>query len=462
MTSRILRLFLVSIFAVSFLPRCTFPQTTPSERIYKKSKTEVDIALQQLRPSLGGRLPVLDGFVDTDQALTGYSQGYYQCSVQVAPASTGGTLVRVTAKITAWYAGSASAQAGYRVLPSNGRLEADFLDRMGNTLGGGGSSPNFPAVSAPANEMDNSHRVSSAPQSGPLLNSAPDTKLRLAMPNSASNGSAALPNGPDATLSGAAANAPLPAASSVPAELASEDLASLRIRLEKAERRRKSLDADVQNLEEIQRNQAHPTDLAVVKKPATPVLSKPESTARALFRADVGDEFQVIEEHENWVHVQISGVSRGWIKRTELDLPGAVEPPRAGEDTKQSEGSAFRVSREETKPFPGDWEPLRGKTVRIVWVEPASASPTSTADAKRTFAKSLFRKTYQEIASATPADAGVVIVFDSADGGQISATLATLKEWQAGSLTEISFWKQCAVDPPDLLQNSSKAAGGNF
>jgi len=462
MTGKVARLILVSTIAASFLPSGALAQTTASERIYEKSKSEVDRALQQLRPSLGGRLPVLDGFVDTNQPLIGYSQGYYQCSVQVAPASTGGTLVRVTAKITAWYAGSASAQAGYRVLASNGRLEGDFLDRMGNTLGGGSSAPNFSGVSAPANEMGNSHGVTSAPQSGPPTNSAPPSKLRLALPNSANIGSAALPNGPDAAALGAAGTAPVTATSSLPPDLASEDLASLRIRLEKAEQQRKSLDADVQNLEEIQRNQAHPTDLAVVKRPASPVLSEPASTGHTLFRADVGDEFQVIEERENWVHVQISGESRGWIKRTELDLPGVVEAARAGEDTNRPVSMGFRVSREETKPFPGDWEPLRGKTVRIVWVEPASASPTSTADAKRSYAKSLFRKAYQEISSATPPDAGVVIVFDSADGGQISVTLATLKEWQAGGLTDISFWKQCAVDPPDLLLDSSKAAGGNF
>jgi hypothetical protein len=45
----------------------------------------------------------------------------------------------------------------------------------------------------------------------------------------------------------------------------------------------------------------------------------------------------------------------------------------------------------------------------------------------------------------------VVIVFDSADGGQIAATLENLKQWQAGSLSEASFWRLCSVDPPELF-----------
>ncbi len=46
---------------------------------------------------------------------------------------------------------------------------------------------------------------------------------------------------------------------------------------------------------------------------------------------------------------------------------------------------------------------------------------------------------------------GVVIVFDSADGGQIAATLENLKQWQTGNLPEASFWRLCSVDPPELI-----------
>jgi hypothetical protein len=143
-------------------------------------------------------------------------------------------------------------------------------------------------------------------------------------------------------------------------------------------------------------------------------------------------------------------------------MPRAAESAKTTEDNSGSENPAFHVSREETKPFQGKWEPLHGKTVEIIWVEPSASAATSSAEAKRSFAKSVFTKAYQQIASASQPVAGVVIVFDSADGGQVSATLATLKEWQSGSLPEALFWNRCALDPPDFLEEPSKTAGGNL
>ncbi len=112
----------------------------------------------------------------------------------------------------------------------------------------------------------------------------------------------------------------------------------------------------------------------------------------------------------------------------------------------------FRVVREETNAFKGNWEPLNGKTVKIIWTGPVSAqaNPASSL-AKRNFAKSLLVTAYQEISSHDRLVAGVVVVFDSADGGQIAATLENLKQWQAGSLSEASFWRLCSVDPPELF-----------
>ncbi|MGC1414468.1 MAG: hypothetical protein WA817_04255 [Candidatus Acidiferrum sp.] len=460
MTNRLTRPFSVLAVAVFLLPLFASAQGTPSERVYQKSKSEVEKALQVLRPSLGGRLPVLDGFVNTTEPLDGYSRGYYQCSVEVLPASSGGTLVRIKAEVTAWYAGSASAQAGYRVLPSNGRLEADLLDRLQDTLGGAASGRNLPPVTASARGVGTS--PSAPPGSAQLPASpAPSSAPNAANPPGRTN-SLILPGSTQVSASIENPAPPLNSASSAPPSRTNEDLAALQEKRQKLEQQQKDLSTYVQNLEEIQRNQSHPTDLAVVKRPGTSVMPKPLSSAQALFRADVGDEFPIIEEDGSWVHVQISGESRGWIRRAELDMPSSAGPPRATEQADRSNGPAFHVSREETKPFPGNWEALRGKDVRIVWVEPASTSAPSTADAKRSFAKSVFLKAYREIESASQPVAGIVIVFDSADGGQVSATLATLKGWQAGSLPETTFWKQCAVDPPELLQDSSKTVGGDL
>jgi hypothetical protein len=435
-------------------------QSQPYERVYQHPKSEVDRVLQQIHASLGGRLPVLDGFVDTTQDLNRYSQGYYQCSVQVAPVGSGATSVRVTAKITAWYAGSGAASGDYRVLPSNGRIETDLLDRLEEALGGRASmsksEPQRPGAGDPKS-------TSPAPTADP--GPAPTSSASAAtVPASANqpnvSKSSILRSLPPVGVSGVPA-APLvnPEASPPP----SEDLDSLREKREQAERREQELSADVKNLEEIQRDQAHPADLAIVKRSGTPVWAAPESNARVLFRAEAEDEFPIIEKQTNWVHVQISGDSRGWIRRTEVDSADALaEPSKATATGSTSEEPAFRVAREETNLFPGKWEPLHGKTVKIIWVEPSSGSTTSRAEAKRSFAKSLFLKAYQEISAANQQVDGVVIVFDSADGGQVSATLAALKQWQAGSLSEAAFWKQCALDPPELLQDPSKGSGDHL
>ena len=175
-----------------------------------------------------------------------------------------------------------------------------------------------------------------------------------------------------------------------------------------------------------------------------------------LLSADAEDEFEILGLEGNWVHVQISGASRGWIQRAQVELPEGF----AGSSRKESVSGAasdpvFRVTREETHSFTGSWQELQGKTVRVIWVEPVSESnQDSPAQAKRIFAKTLFARAYKEQSSASQPPAGVVIVFDSADGGQVSATISSLDRWQKGVLSEASFWKQCSVDPPEFLQDA--------
>ncbi|HYL17009.1 MAG TPA: hypothetical protein VEV41_28515, partial [Terriglobales bacterium] len=65
---------------------------------------------------------------------------------------------------------------------------------------------------------------------------------------------------------------------------------------------------------------------------------------------------------------------------------------------------------------------------------------------------SVFRKAYPELSQATPDVAGVVIVFDSEDGGMAAVTAATLQQWQAGHLTDDAFWKRCWLDPADAFK----------
>jgi signal transduction histidine kinase len=50
------------------------------------------------------------------------------------PKASDRTLVRVRATVSAWYQDPEGRQAGYQTLESNGRLESDLLDRLGEFL----------------------------------------------------------------------------------------------------------------------------------------------------------------------------------------------------------------------------------------------------------------------------------------------------------------------------------------
>src|SRR5207245_7459583 len=86
----------------------------------------------------------------------------------------------------------------------------------------------------------------------------------------------------------------------------------------------KDLQAETKNLEEILKNQAHPKNLVAVKKSGTPVVATPSLTAKALFLASAHDEFEMLDFNANWVHVRISGLSRGWIWRNSLAMPDGI------------------------------------------------------------------------------------------------------------------------------------------
>jgi hypothetical protein len=416
-------------------------QSAPVERTFKKSKDDVAAAVKELHSSASGRLPLLDGFVDAaDESLSHYERGFFQCDVQVTAAGAGSTVVRVTAKITAWYADPSGANAGYRELASNGRIEGDYLDRLEARLGGGA------AVAATRN--------SKASGSGtPVSHSGKAVASRESAPPTGA-GSAAGASGatqPDASASDD------PPAPTVPS---GESLEVIRKRVESSEKQVKDLNAYLQNLEQIKKNQTHPADLAVVKKGGAPVVSKPQRDAEVLFSAAGDDEFQILDLSGAWVHVQISGESRGWIRRTLLDLPpgfvGAAGSKAAEEPADADD--LFHVTREETSAFAGDWAPLKGKTVKLVWVAPNSTDNQLTSPhAKREYAKTVLLNAYTALGSGNPEIAGVVVVFDSIDGGQIAATRASLEQLKTiAPANELAFWKQCSLDPPDAFLDKSK------
>lgn len=413
-------------FALMFLVSA-HAQTIATERNFPQSKAVVEKALRELKPFTSGHLPTLDGFaVPGDQPLERFQRGFYQCTTQVAANSSGGTVVRVSAKITAWYAAPIPAQSGYQVLASNGRLESDLLDRLADSLGG-----------ATASSRDN---TSIQPQSA---------KARTpSRPPASSPSAASVPDAPSSSFSAKAFHVePSP----------DTQVASVATQRAITDRHLEALRTEAKNLEEILRNQSHPSNLIAVKTADTPVLAVPNEGGKVLFLAAAQDEFEMLDFNENWVHVRISGLSRGWIRRAAVEMnsePAAAvakaDPPSNPPPVKPANQPRFTVEHEETTTFPATWEPLQGKTVKIISVQPTM--PTGgDAQAKLDFTKSLFLKEYAELTQEHTTAEGIVVVFDSADGGMLAATLPVLQQWKAGALSDEAMWRRCYVDPPEMF-----------
>jgi hypothetical protein len=67
------------------------------------------------------------------------------------------------------------------------------------------------------------------------------------------------------------------------------------------------------------------------------------------------------------------------------------------------------------------------------------------------FQRAAARLQAPESASRAPVE-GVVLIFDSADGGMASATVTTLREWDNGRLSDDAFREQCSFDPPEAFR----------
>jgi hypothetical protein len=437
---------------------------TTYQRVISRPVAEVRAAMQRVSATTKGRLPTLEGFVE-DQAkppLDRYDKGYYECTFDVAPAVGGGTLVVATAKITAFLNDPTTGASGYRVLASNGRLENDSLDRIEETLNPVAAAG---GVAATSSANDASRATAAAPSQEatppppPNRGDQPSKHLNLAgggyagpATSSSSNSSpAGESSSVDSSSSTVTTSPRVPVAPTAPLP-SGETTESLKALRAAGEKKSQELADYIKNLEEIQRNQARPADLAAVKKPKTPVFAKPSESAPVLLNADEQDEFEVLQVEGAWVHVQISGASRGWIRRLQLEMPPGYTQAANNEVETPAGAAVFKVAKEETSPFSGKWEQLEGKTVRIEWVEPSPVTATSSPDEKLAFAKSVFLKAYESLNAAHQNVAGIVVVFDSADGGQIAAGLSSVKGLADKTLNESSFWRQCSLDPPESFR----------
>ncbi len=402
-------------------------QTKPYERVFPQSKAAIEKALKTIQASTSGRLPVLDGFAQPgEHPLDRYQRGYYQSTVEVTPDPSGGSVVRIKTKVTAWYADPVAARSGYQLLVSNGRLEADLLDQLAEQL----------ARNSTASDTKPSSDSGPSPTGSTQSKSSAEPAISAPAPSFPST---------DRTFSSSLSDG---IASSVNPDAKTSDRAP-------ADKSSKSLQAQANELEEVLKNTAHPRNLVAVKKSGTPVVANPSLNAKPQFLASLHDEFELLDFNADWVHVRISGLSRGWIWRNSVEMPDGIgDTDVPGKSGLAPAADLYRVIREETAQFPGDWEPLRRKNVKIISVQQVDGSADNAGPKQRLeYAKFLLEKSYQEIAQKSPELQGVVVIFDSVDGGMIAATMATLQQWKAGTLSDSALWHKCFFDPPETFDS---------
>jgi hypothetical protein len=412
-----------SIFFAAFALAQTPPQNAPYERAFPQSKAAVEKALAAMPGNLAGHLPVLDGFANSgQQPLDRYQRAYYQSKVQVISTSSGGSLVRVSTKVTAWYLDPAGSHSGYQLLTSNGRLESDLLDQLADQLANGST--------------ENSGRTAS------VSSPEPSTEARSPEPTISAPG----PKFPDT-------NRTFSSSLSQGLSAAEGDRSSAPQKMEKSD---SALQAEADSLEEVLKKQAHPKNLVAVKKSGTPVVSTPSLTAKPQFLASMHDEFEMLDFNADWVHVRISGLSRGWIWRNSVEMPDGIRDTDAAPAAGLAPAAdLFHVIRQETSTFPGDWEQLRNKNVKIISVQKVDENAKDAGPkARLEYTKFLLEKNYQELAQGPAAPAGIVVIFDSADGGMIAATMPALQQWRAGTLSDSALWHKCFFDPPETFDSA--------
>jgi hypothetical protein len=368
--------------------------------------------------------------------------------------------VRVNVEVTAWYADPVAARSGYQLLTSNGRLEADLLDQLADQLAG--KAPQVDA-SSPATAPSKPF-PSEKSALGPSL-SGQSSSQQSSPAESSSAQAVSTPPAAEPTISAPVPQLPQSGgglSSSLAQGLAEQEKASSQTGQKKpADKDPGGLRSEAQSLEEILKNQAYPKNLVAVKKSGTAVVETASLTAKTLFLASAHDEFEMLDFNRDWVHVRISGLSRGWIWRNSLEMPDGV--PYNDAPTNAAPGPVaaelFHVTREETAPFPGDWAPLRGKSVKIVSVEKINETEKDAGPQLRLeFAKSVLDNDYVELAQKQQELAGIVLIFDSVDGGMIAATFPTLEQWKAGKMSDAALWHQCFFDPPETFNESGVSA----
>ena len=220
-------------------------------------------------------------------------------------------------------------------------------------------------------------------------------------------------------------------------------LADLRSQRAAAEEHRAALSKQIHDLESVAGPSPLPRMVAVDRAGAA-VLASPAPGASTLFRAQSHDEFEVAEEREGWVQVQLGRDSTGWIRRSQVhqtETATGFTVPRRG----------FQVVRENATTFAGNWAELKGKPTLFLWVRP-EANAAAGQD-RWAYARQMF----EERAESAGAVEGIVVVF-LGDPGVAAATVRDIRSWARGTLSDAGFRARCSLDPPRAFSSAKNSA----
>jgi hypothetical protein len=410
--------FLHRLWITGTLVGCAFAlaqtQSAPDvERTYPYSVELVQQGLQRIGGFGGGRLPVLDGFVASSvPQVDMYERPYFQYRLHIKPVDANHTTVSAEALISALYSDPVAGRSEYRTLPSNGRLEADLLDRLQQAL-------QADPAAKPAPPLPDSAGAARDRRSPPGKLSVP-----------AKGGAGSRPSSPQ------------------------EQLDAILAERQTVREKTAALKAQLDQLRSGERKPANASRLAAVKHSGVGVMSRKSFGGPVIFRAQAEDEFEVVALESGWAQVRIDSESPAYIQTEELNLPPGLQEKSATSSAEAPASAAapdlgFSVSREDVNLFSGDWARLKGRKVLFVYAQPRGLlADMGSEDAKLGYAKRIFQTRVKTILQSQPEVEGVVVVFLGNRGGVAAATLADIREWAQGGLTDEAFVNRCSLDPP--------------
>jgi hypothetical protein len=448
--------FLLFLFALLISANLASAQDADStDRVYKHRKVEVEEALQALNAYATNRLPVLEGFVNANAStIAKLENPHYQLRIEIESQGPNQTLVSIVAKITAWSAAEDAVRSQYVVIPSNGRLEQDMLDRLSVFLEKGNAEPSVDRNSE--GRAGSTTNRSAAPVEDSAASPASSPGVAASGKGAGSSSHSPSVGAPPAESPVDRPSAPTSSSSASrvnsadPSALASE-IASVRAQRQTAEMNQRKLQQQISELEANASSQKFISNLAVIKTPQASIFQQDDDTSKVLFRADPEDEFEIINLKGSWAHVRLENGADGWVRGTQL------QPPQEVDDTEDAAAALnFSTPNQEIKPFAGDWTPLKGKPSLFVFAQPNRAIPSAIlGQSQFAFAKHIFTEGYREAMHSEQPMSGVVVVFLGDKGGVAAATLADIRRWRDGAIADKVFFERCSFDPPESFHDAA-------